>query len=213
MAWRLRVVVVALAAMACEGNPAGPSIERYRLPRILSSCTTSGAQVTCTATLRDVPRFRDQQDVTATASWSVSPEGIGRFSAPGILTPLSSGEATIRVQYRDWGLSDPPTFLVGPDRDARRVYFFSPTVRETGTAINVAGAAVEILDGYAAGRSCVTNSSGFCSIDRVLTGESFTGRVTKNGYASATFTYRVDPPVGPGGTGPFFLLSLQRSDR
>lgn len=68
-----------------------------------------------------------------------------------------------------------------------------------------------MLDGYRRGANCRTNTIGYCSIDRVLTGETFTASVSKEGYLTAAVTYRVNPPVGPaGGNGPFLVVTLSK---
>ena len=50
-----------------------------------------------------------------------------------------------------------------------------------------------MLDGYAAGRWCTTKEYGYCQFDPIVYDETFTARVTKSGYRTTTFTYRVDP--------------------
>lgn len=119
----------------------------------------------------------------------------------------------IEVRYADWKADFMPTFLVAPDQDARWLYFLGLVVNETDGRTPVVGASVKILDGYRSDAICTTNASGFCSIHRILTGETFTTQVTKSGYRPTTFSYRVDPPVGPAGSNsPFFGITLTRDE-
>jgi len=64
---------------------------------------------------------------------------------------------------------------------------------------------VRILDGYAAGKSAITNENGAYRIEPLLPGETFTATASKEGYQSVTTTYRVDSPIGPAGLNPPFL--------
>ena len=203
-------ICLGVTLSACRDNPTGPSPERYRQPRVSLLCQPNGPNVACTATLLDVPLFRDSRDVTQAATWTVDPADIGGFSHPGLLTPARSGEAEIHARSQGLDASVVPRFLGGPGRDARWLYFFSPSVRERDTGAAVSGAHVEMLGGYRSGAACATSASGTCTIDRVLTGESFTARVTKSGYQSVTVTYRVDPPVGPAGNPPSMTVMLSR---
>ena len=200
-----------VALSACRDNPTGPSPERYRQPRVSLLCQPSGPNVACTATLLDVPLFRDSQDVTQAATWTVDPADIGGFSQPGVLAPARAGEAEIHARSQGLDADFAPRFLVGPGRNARWLHFFSAVVRERDGGAAVAGAHVEMLDGYRSGAACATSASGMCTIDRILTGESFTARVTKSGYQSVTVTYRVDPPVGPAGNPPSMTITLSRA--
>ena len=211
----MRFTVFALALLilgGCGSELTGPSPERYRLPRLIAYCNPAGEAVSCSATLHDVPAFRDSRDVTQTADWSVLPADIGTFAAPGVLVPATFGEAEIRVRSEGIENGGPLRFLIGPGRPARWLYFFSPSVRETDNTTVVSSALVEMLDGYQSGQRCTTDAAGLCRIDRVLTGETFTVRVSKAGYRTVTTAYRVDPPVGPAGNPPSLVVLLARGD-
>jgi len=208
----LRVCCLGLLAIsACRENPAGPSAERYRQPRVNLLCQPSAHNVVCTATLLDVPLFRDSQDVTQSATWTVVPSDVGVFRQPGLLAPARLGEAEIHTRSQGLDASVTPRFLVGPEQNARWLYSFSPFVREREGGAAISGAVVEVLDGYRGGATCVTTMSGTCTIDRVLTGETFNARVTKHGYEPAALSYRVDPPVGPAGNSPSLAVLLSRA--
>src|SRR5215207_11297719 len=142
------VLPVFVIVAACGDDLTAPSPERYADPRIQLLCNPSGVQISCTAFLRDVPKFGDSQEITSIGGWSVIPLDLGSFSSPGMFTPVAAGEARIQVKYRDWEVGFPPRFLVSPERDARWMHFFSAAVREGGVnGVGVGGARVEILDG------------------------------------------------------------------
>jgi hypothetical protein len=99
---------------------------------------------------------------------------------------------------------------VDPAQTARRVYFLAGIVKDESSGAVLAGATVEILDGYARGARSVTNEFGSYRIDGVLTEETFQVRASLSGYAPSTLSYRVDPPIGPAGGNPPFLDFLLR---
>ncbi len=173
-------------------------------------CQPSNQAVSCTATLFDVPAYGDNRAVTASAAWSVVPSDVGAFREPGLLVPLRPGEAEINARSEGLEAGYPPRFLIGPDQAARWLHFFAPTVREQDNTTAITGALVQVLDGYRAGSTCLTIGAGTCTVDRVLTGEPFTSRISKNGYQTATVSYRVDPPVGINGNPPFLVVILSR---
>ena len=76
---------------------------------------------------------------------------------------------------------------------------------DAASGAKIPGATVRILDGYAAGKSAITNENGVYRIEPLLTGETFTATATKEGYQPVTTTYRVDSPIGPAGLNPPFL--------
>jgi hypothetical protein len=204
-------ICLGVTLSACRDNPTGPSPERYRQPRVSLLCQPNGPNVACTAALLDVPFFRDRRDVTQAATWTVDPADVGVFPQPGLLTPARSGEAEIHARSQGLDADFAPRFLVGPGRDARWLHFFSAVVRERDGGAAIGGAHVEMLDGYRRGAACATNPSGMCTIDRILTGETFSARITKSGYQSVTVNYRVDPPVGPAGNPPSMTVMLSRA--
>ena len=201
------VGILAVVAGGCGAeNPTSPD---RRQPLLVQYCQTNGVNVVCTAMIFDVPTSGAKQDVTRVADWSVLPADVAKFSAPGTMTPLRVGEAQIQLRYAEWNSYTESAFLVGPNQDARWLYFLLLQVRETDNQTPIAGANVQILDGYRTGAVCTTNSFGSCRIDRLLTGETFNALVSKNGYRATTFSYRVDPPVGLGNS-PFFAITLSR---
>ena len=201
-----------MALVGCGSTPAGPSAERYAQPRVSILCQPSGPSVTCTATMYDVPRWQDSQDVTALASWLVSDPSVADLVAPGVLKPKRRGEVDVSAQYQqlptdmgDWW------FLVDPQQAAQFLYWVAGIVRDGDTQVPLSDVRVEILSGYASGASGVSNQAGSYKIDRILTQEVFSIRASKDGYASQTVTYRVDPPVGPaGGNPPWVNFNLHR---
>ena len=206
----LRPAALGLVALcgvmsACNDGPISPD---RGFSHLLMSCTPAGANVSCTATLYEVPAFGDVRDVTAEATWFVSDPSLGGFSRPGLFTPVGNGEVGLWARYEKWQPPDQFWFLVGPSTAARWLYFLSGSVDDAETHEHLVGAEVRILDGYAAGAVVTTNQSGYYTIDRVLTGEDFTVVASKDGYSPQTQSYRVDPPNGPNGNPPFLNFQL-----
>ncbi len=165
------------------------------------------AMVRCSATLIDRIRFGSTEDVTAIATWSVEPTNVAMFTAPGVLSPLRHGEATLSVAYEQWTTKVLSTFLVKPSATARWLYFVQFTSVENDGQTRIPGVTVEITQGYRAGGSCVTNTVGVCTIERFLTCEEFMGTGSKAAYQPTHFSYRVDPPVVDGNA-PFLNVQL-----
>lgn len=209
--WRsVLVAACGMTLLACGANPAGPSPDRYRLPRLNLYCQPGGERVTCSATLLDVPSYRDSVVVTATAEWIVAPSDVGAFIEPGVLSPRRVGEAEIAARSAGVDVGHQPRFLIGPGQPARWMHVFTPIVRERESNTLIDGAVVQMLDGYRSGATCMTTSSGTCTIDRVLTGETFTARISKAGFQTVTISYWVDPPVGPAGNPSSLVVVLTR---
>ena len=205
------ILAPCLLLVGCGATPAGPSPDRYRRPRLILYCQPSSEQVTCSAMLFDVPSFRDSAVVTATAEWTVVPSDVGAFIEPGVLSPGRVGEAEIHARSLGIDVDHAPRFLIGPGQPARWMQFFAPTIRERESNSPIDGAVVQMLDGYRSGATCTTTSGGICTIDRVLTGETFSARISKAGFQTVTVSYRVDPPVGAAGNPPFLTVVLPRS--
>jgi Carboxypeptidase regulatory-like domain len=166
------------------------------------SCVPEGANVRCVASAYNIDIA--SQDVTGTGEWLFTGAG-GTFAQPGLFVPASHGEVTIWVTYRGHETATKSTFLVGPNEPAQRLYWVAGSVLDATSRERISGAAVSILDGYAAGKSAITNENGSYRIETVLTGEVFTATASKAGYQSVSRTYRVDSPIGPGGSNPPFL--------
>ncbi len=192
---------------ACDDLPTSPDTGFSHLQTI---CSPAGVNVSCTATLHRASTFGGVEDVTARATWFASDPSLGRFTEPGLFTPVSRGEVGLWAQYERWESLEQPWFLVGPGTAARWLYFVAGTVHDASTNETLTGAEVRILDGYAAGAYASTNQNGYYHIDRVLTGEVFTIVASKSGYSAHTQSYRVDPPVGPYGNSPFLDFRLER---
>lgn len=125
------VGILLLANAACEGNPAGPSPDRYRNPRLILFCQLPvDVNVSCRATLFDVPRWGDSQDVTVSSTWSVEPPEVAAFTAPGLLTPVVRGEATIHVRYGEHSEAVASAFFVDPRATAQWLYYLQVKVVE-----------------------------------------------------------------------------------
>jgi len=204
----LALVVVSCGAMtACERVPIGPD---HRNPILLLSCTPTGSNVECSATLYDVPSFGSMRDVTTEATWTVSDPSLGGFAMPGLFTPIAAGEVRLGARFEEWASreDEDPWFLVGPGTDARWLYFLAGVVYDASTNEGLAEVEVRMLDGYAEGALSTTGPNGHYQFDRVLTGEVFTVEASKEGYSSETQPYRVDPPNGPIGNSPFLDFHL-----
>lgn len=170
-------------------------------PSLRAACVPLGERVSCTATFFDGNRLRD---VTSQATWLVSNPALGSFTT-GIFTPRQRGEVVLSVRYLEFVDPLESRFLVDPAQPARRVYFLFGVVKDESSGAVLAGATVEILDGYAQGTRSVTNEFGYYQLKGILTEETFRVRASIPGYAPSTISYRVDPPIGPAGGNPPFL--------
>ncbi|MGE5236575.1 MAG: carboxypeptidase-like regulatory domain-containing protein [Acidobacteriota bacterium] len=206
---RVHLGVVACLAVigGCKDLPTEPD---RRNPSLTMVCMPTGISVSCAATLHDVPSRGSVRDVTTEATWQVSDPSLGGFVRPGLFMPTSHGEAGVSARYEQWEAAVTDWFLVGPDRPAQWLYWLAGYVRDAAMDEAIAGAEVHILDGYAHDARALTNQYGYYQIDKILTGEAFTVTVSKDGYAPLTQSYRVDPPVGPGGNSPFLDFRLAR---
>jgi len=190
-----------------------PTSVDHRDPRLEVSCHSSGVQVACNATLRDVPDGGSVVDVTSRAMWLASDPAAGDFLAPGIFTPRRRGEVELSARYQQWESYDDlnPRFLVDPLQPAQLLYWVSGIIRDDVSSEVLPGATVEVLSGYGRGAQAITNEHGYYQIDRLLTGETISLRASRTGYTSATTSHRVDSPVGPIGiTPPFVDFLLHR---
>ena len=198
----LRLAVSAVFLMAAlAGCKDSPTDIHSNPPSLHAACVPLGAQVSCTATFFDGNRLRD---VTSQATWLVSNPALGSFTT-GVFTPRQRGEVVLSVRYLEFVDRLESRFLVDPAQPARGVYFLSGVVKDESSGAVLAGATVEILDGYARGARSVTNEFGAYQINGILTEETFRVRASLPGYAPSTVSYRVDPPIGPAGGNPPFL--------
>jgi hypothetical protein len=179
-------------------------------PSLSTFCLTAGTQVSCTATLLNQT---GQHDVTADATWLASDPAAGVFVRPGVFSPAKRGEVEISARYQTIQTHVPFRFLVDPSKTPQYLQFLSGIVYDDATGAPLAGATVEILSGYAQGARTTSQDSGFYHFNTVLAGETFTARASSLGYATATVSYRVDPPVtfaGDPSNSPFLDFRLRR---
>ena len=202
-------ILAALALVAAASCSDGPTAPTRRNPSLSVTCVPAGTEVSCTATLYDVPAAGSVRDVTQTAVWMATDPSVGSFSAPGVFTPSRRGEVGLWARHDDVVAELQSWFLVDPGAPARRLYWLAGVVTEAATGTPIDGALVRMLDGYAAGAVATTNSNGHYQIDNVLTGETFSVRASKDGFLPSTQSYRVDSPVGPSGNPPFLDFTLQ----
>jgi len=205
----LVLLACATAAVACRENNE-PSLEQRRHPVLVMTCQPAGAKVACTARVTDTPSWGTDLEVTSLAVWIASDTSVGRFVAPGVFAPDRRGEVGLSVRYREMEVYDPAWFLVDPAVEARWLYWLWGPVTDDASGVKLAGADVLILDGYARGAHCMTNENGYYRIDKLLTGETFTARASKDGYESLTKSYRVDPPVGLDSNPNYLEFRLHR---
>jgi hypothetical protein len=192
-------ILILFFLIHCNGSPTEP----IRGPLSVSMrCVPEGANVRCVASAYNIDTAF--QDATATGEW-FSTGAAGTFPEPGLFVPASHGEVTISVRFRGHEADTKSTFLVGPNEPAQRLYWVAGVVLDAASGARIPGATVRILDGYAAGKSAITNENGAYRIEPLLTGETFTATATKEGYQPVTTTYRVDSPIGPAGLNPPFL--------
>ena len=203
-----RVTLLALLSIVVACHRESPTEPSHVNPRLTTTCVPSGGQVSCSATLWDVPTYGATNNVTADAIWIASDPSIGTFTAPGVFVPSRVGEVSIWAHYQRWD-SPQSSFLVDPAHEAQRLYWLSGLVLDASTQAPIQGAEVRILDGYSQGARAVSNAFGSYQIDGILTGQPFSVAASASGYASQTRSYRVDSPVG-GQNGPFLDFHLQR---
>ena len=192
------VAVALLIAGACggESTPVSPSPSQNPLisssvAMLLMNCEVLGQDIACTAlAMSGSPGSLATQEVTNEARWSVTPADVVAMVAPGRFRPLRAGEISIDVRSNsgDYRTLVPARFVVAPGTAARRLGTLMVIVRETAGPVN--GAVVDVLDGYRAGTSCHTAVIGSCTIESIVTSETFTVRASKTGYQSGTATYR-----------------------
>jgi hypothetical protein len=201
------------ATAGCKDSPSEP--DHRQAPSLAVACLPAGVRVTCTATLFGVPSNGSVRNVTSLATWRASEPALGNFVAPGTFVPERRGEVELAARYNGFEDRVVSKFLVDPQKTAERLYFLSGTVRDEVSHQDLSGAMVEVLDGYARGERSVTNQFGVYQFDKVLTGETFSLRASKPGYAPLVLAYRVDSPItvnGPAGNPPFLDFPLRRTE-
>jgi carboxypeptidase family protein len=216
---RVLAVVVLMAVLAgCDKESPTETARPEPLPDLLFFCLPLDVRLTCTAIANNVPG-RGQVDVTKTATYLVSDPSVGGFLEPGIFTPRRRGEVKLSARYEALTPRFTPEFLVDPSQPPRSFSSLAGKVRDADTNMELPGATVEILDGYAQGSMSVANEIGFYLIDKVLTEETFSVRASLPGYAPSTVSYRVDPSTyrtDPSDTTPrnppYLEIQLRRSE-
>ena len=190
---RFYVTGFVLALTACGTElPSGPSPEsrwRAQLSYVIVRCTPIDTSLSCRV------NHAALGDVTAESEWQVSDSTIATIASDGVLTPLRRGEIDVTgVHVSSYGrLSAKESYLVDPRERPRKLSFLGGNVLSNDPGgERVAGALVEILDGYSRGKSATSNNSGWYSIEPVLTDETFTVRASKEGYEPQTQTYRLE---------------------
>ena len=206
----LFAVAAAALLLPLGGCGDSPTDVHSTEPSLSTFCLTAGTQVSCTATLVNQT---GQHDVTADTTWLASDPAVGVFVRPGVFSPAKRGEVEISARYQTIQTHVPFRFLVDPLKTPQYLQFLSGTVYDDVTGAPLAGATVEILSGYAQGARTTSQENGFYHFNTVLGGETLTVRASSPGYATATVSYRVDPPVTFGGdpsNPPFLDLRLRR---
>src|SRR5438445_224271 len=179
------LVCCALLAGCDRSSPTEPNhgLSVY----LQSACVPSGTLVSCRAFLSGVPGYNE---VTSQATWLESDPSLGGFSAPGVFAPTARGEVAIWVRFQRWEEGVHSSFLVDPAASAQRLYFLSGTVFDDATNATIAGADLEMLEGYAKGEHVLTNQYGVYQFEKIIAGESISVRVSKSGYVPQLQTYR-----------------------
>jgi len=206
-------VFLVAATAGCKDSPSEP--DRRQAPSLAVACVPAGVRVACTATLFGVPSNGSVKNVTSLATWRASEPTLGSFVEPGLFMPERRGEVELTARYN--GIEDRVVskFFVDPRQTSQRLYFLSGSVRDEVSNQDLSGAMVEVLSGYARGERSITNQFGAYQFDKILTGETFSLRASKPGYAPLTLTYRVDSPISIGsavGNPPFLDFSLQKAE-
>jgi Carboxypeptidase regulatory-like domain len=139
---------------------------------------------------------RYARNVTSEATWLASGPMVGSFPQPGVFAPAGSGDIGLWARFEEL-FSSQWWFFVNPPEASRFLYSFNGVVRDEMTNAGIAGAEVRILDRHSTGRQATTNSVGVYQFDRILTGEVFSVRASKEGYESLTKTHRLEYPFNP----------------
>jgi hypothetical protein len=146
------------------------------------------------------------------AVWIASDTSVGRFVAPGVFAPNRRGEVGLTARYRDFEEDSFHWFLVDPSTEATWLYELWGHVTDRETGVRLPGAEVRVLDGHARDAHAITNSNGYYVIEKILVGETFSARASKDGYESLTQTYRVDlgSPWDARANSPYLEFRLHR---
>ena len=171
-------LLVWIPAAGCNNEPAGPTHNIFSEQFYAARCQPAGPAVTCQAM-----HLNQNRDLTASATWTAQPAGLGTFTAPGVFVPTARGEVTIRFEYQGRVSSNPPIFLVDPAETARELRTWSFWTREVDGTTPIGGVTISVINGYRAGSSCTTLNS-VCTIERMLTGEDFDASASKPGYVT-----------------------------
>jgi hypothetical protein len=118
----------------------------------------------------------ETQDVTSRVTWRSSSEATAVVSG-GELMLVGAGETEIRASLEQVSAS----FRVSVARRPPDTSTLSGHVSDSTSSKGVPSAMVQIVDGPNAGRSAVTDESGFYSLPSLMQG-NFTVRVTRGGY-------------------------------
>ena len=193
-----RIMLVAVFAVVFAGCHSSSPNSPAQVPNVFSpttsftvllvNCNPAGPDVVCNALMAssDASVF-SSRDVTNTAQWTTTPTDMAQMVAPGHFRPTRSGELVIDARSGDARMPLPSRFLVAPGVAARRLGTVMVFVRDQTTPVS--GAIVEVVDGYRAGARCTTTSLGSCTIDPIVTSETFSIRAIKSGYKTGTATY------------------------
>jgi hypothetical protein len=208
MTRRMLVAVPIILAGCNSSSPTSPapisSLSPSGVPSsiLLATCKPAGPDIVCTAlTVASNAATFASQDVTTTAQWTATPGDVVRMVAPGHFRPIRTGEVIIEARAGDaLRTLMPSRFLVTPGAEARRLAPLMVIVRDDTAAVS--GALVEVVDGYRAGATCTTDAFGLCTIDPVVSTETFSIRAAKAGYKAGTATFR----GVPDGLNPAALL-------
>jgi hypothetical protein len=186
------VLMAILSAASCR-SPTDPCEDPFGrgdnlANLILVSCDASGSNLQCTA--RPTYGLYDKcPQPLGVISWVSSSPSIASVSSSGVVTVLARGEVDITVKSGSVS-SEVWSALVDPQESPRRLSSLSGFVRENnGSDATLSGATVEILDGYNAGASDESSTTGFYLIERVLTDVTMTVRATRPGYISSTTSF------------------------
>ena len=205
------IVLLSIAAAGCGNGstPVTPSPSLSGFPSttstLLMRCEPAGQEVSCTALLLKASAGGGSiDDVTGSAQWSATPSDAVQMVSAGRFRPARGAEVAIDARSSD-GLRTlvPERFVVAPGAPARKLGILMVIVRDSVGPL--AGATVSVVDGYRAGTTCTTALLGSCTVDPVVTSETFSVRAVKTGYQTGTATFRGSPD---GFVPPALLVTL-----
>jgi hypothetical protein len=188
--WHVILGVVLLCFAACDDSPTGPRppTDLTGVPQFFSLRYWTADVETKTLSVQAWGRwgiiYTASREVTAETIWSSSDPSVARIIGQGQIQSVSPGEVTLTGTFAGLTVTQALRVFSGdaPTRVLSSAIGYISDSSKPCCQNRLAGATIEILSGYNAGRSAVTTASG----DFTFTGPFYCGesmiRLTKPGY-------------------------------